>query len=90
MASKPITLLFALALGILAGCVEGRGYSRRDDTPQLPFDPDTTEYCTWWIDNDGSSSCREILSDWIISLDDFRRWVSPPFKISYELTRLIR
>ncbi|KAL2834118.1 hypothetical protein BJY01DRAFT_253182 [Aspergillus pseudoustus] len=52
-----------------------RGYVRRGgDTPQLPYDPDTTPYCTWWVDNAGSSSCQNILSDWLISLDDFRRW----------------
>ncbi|OQD88154.1 hypothetical protein PENANT_c004G11451 [Penicillium antarcticum] len=31
---------------------------RRDETPQLPYDPNTTPYCTWWA----------------ISMADFVRW----------------
>ncbi|KAL2814000.1 hypothetical protein BJX63DRAFT_442661 [Aspergillus granulosus] len=49
-------------------------WSSPQQTPQLSYNPDTTLYCTWWIDNDVSSSCRDILSDWIISLEDFRCW----------------
>ncbi|CBF71205.1 hypothetical protein AN6664.2 [Aspergillus nidulans FGSC A4] len=73
MVPNPVFLL-TLALSLAKTSLAVRGYSRRVDTPQLPFDPNTTPYCTWWIDNDGSSSCSDILSDWIISLDDFRRW----------------
>ncbi|KAL3452698.1 hypothetical protein BJX65DRAFT_302607 [Aspergillus insuetus] len=67
------SIFLAAVLGASTG-LAARGYVRRDNTPELPYDPDTTPYCTWWIDNDGSSSCRHILSDWRISLNDFRRW----------------
>ncbi|KAL3486232.1 hypothetical protein BJX62DRAFT_228928 [Aspergillus germanicus] len=66
--------ILTLTLSLFTTSLAVRGYSRRDDTPQLPFDPNTTPYCTSWVDNDGSSSCSDILSDWIISLEDFRRW----------------
>ncbi|KAL4862725.1 hypothetical protein BDV12DRAFT_207026 [Aspergillus spectabilis] len=68
MARRALVLLTA-ALN-LSACLASHNYTRRDDTPQLPYDPDTTPYCTWWIDNDGSSSCTEILSAWVISLED--------------------
>ncbi|KAL5040783.1 hypothetical protein BDW71DRAFT_213866 [Aspergillus fruticulosus] len=61
MVPNPVFLL-TLALGLSTTSLAVRGYSRRVDTPQLPFDPNTTP------------SCSDILSDWIISLDDFRRW----------------
>ncbi|KAJ5165060.1 uncharacterized protein N7500_006890 [Penicillium coprophilum] len=47
---------------------------RRDETPSMSYDPETTSYCTWWWDNDGSIACENIPSAWGISLADFRRW----------------
>lgn len=52
---------------------------RRDETPSMPYDPDTTSHCTWWWDNDGSIACSDIPSTWGITLEDFRRWVSFDF-----------
>lgn len=45
-------------------------------TPQLPFDPNTSPYCTYWIDNNGEEVCAEIPEWWGISMADFLRWVS--------------
>ncbi|KAH8432867.1 uncharacterized protein LDX57_010497 [Aspergillus melleus] len=47
---------------------------RRDDTPRMPHDPNTTPYCTWWIDNDGSMACTDVPPYWAISMEDFVRW----------------
>ncbi|KAH7030631.1 uncharacterized protein B0I36DRAFT_348837 [Microdochium trichocladiopsis] len=44
------------------------------DQPNFPFDPSTSAKCTWWVDNDGWISCTEMLSEWGISLQDFRSW----------------
>jgi hypothetical protein len=66
------SIFLASVLGVSMSLTT-RGYVRRDDTPQLPYGPETTPYCTWWIDNDGSSSCQDILSTWLIPLNDFRR-----------------
>ncbi|KAF2004067.1 carbohydrate-binding module family 50 protein [Amniculicola lignicola CBS 123094] len=47
---------------------------KRDETPGLPFDPNTSKYCTWWYDNDGSVSCSGMPGAWGMSLADFLRW----------------
>jgi hypothetical protein len=49
--------------------------SRRDEKPLLPYDPNTTESCTWWFENDGSVACDDMPAAWAITLADFRRWV---------------
>lgn len=46
-----------------------------DAKPNLPYDPNTTSYCTWWIDYNGSDACKDILASNWIELVDFRRWV---------------
>lgn len=60
--------------GALAA-VAGKSKYRRDETPNFPYDPDTTSYCTWWWDNDGSISCNDIPAVWGVTLEDFLRWV---------------
>lgn len=77
--------LLLLMLGLV-----GLGSARlfRDDTPQLPHDPNTSPHCTWWLDYDGTETCEEIL-DWnMITMAQFVRWVSgvPGFVIDQELT----
>jgi hypothetical protein len=53
-----------------------RGKYRRDSKPQYSYDPNTTKYCSWWIDNDGSVACSSLPDAWFISMADFLRWVS--------------
>ncbi|KAJ8117941.1 hypothetical protein OPT61_g989 [Boeremia exigua] len=48
--------------------------SKRDEKPLLPYDPNTTEYCTWWFENDGSVACTDMPATWAITLADLRRW----------------
>jgi hypothetical protein len=48
----------------------------RDAVPHYPSYPDTTSYCSWWWDNDGSISCEEMPDAWGFTWDDFVRWVS--------------
>ncbi|KAL4920060.1 hypothetical protein BDW62DRAFT_199150 [Aspergillus aurantiobrunneus] len=60
--------------GALAA-VAGKAKYRRDETPNFPSDPDTTSYCTWWWDNDGSIPCSDMPAVWGITLEDFLRWV---------------
>ncbi|KAI4858574.1 hypothetical protein F4820DRAFT_442209 [Hypoxylon rubiginosum] len=43
-------------------------------TPSLSYDPNTTSYCTWWVDLTTTVSCTSLLSDNLITLDTFRRW----------------
>jgi hypothetical protein len=48
---------------------------RRDVTPNLPYDPNTSKDCTWWVDYDGSQACEAMLENELTNLADFRRWV---------------
>lgn len=50
--------------------------SVRGLTPQFPYHPDTTEFCTWWWDNDGLIACEDMPDAWFIDREDFLRWVS--------------
>lgn len=51
--------------------------ARDGATPSLAYDPSTTSYCTWWVDLTAITSCASLLSDNLINLDTFRRWVRP-------------
>ncbi|KAJ5874552.1 uncharacterized protein N7529_002982 [Penicillium soppii] len=67
--------LYLLATGLTLSIAFARpNVVRRDETPQLPYDPNTTPYCTWWVDDDGSSKCADIPGYWAISMADFVRW----------------
>lgn len=46
------------------------------ETPKLTVDPNTTKYCSYWIDNSGQEVCEEIPEWWAITMADFIRWVS--------------
>ncbi|KAI1860817.1 uncharacterized protein JN550_011279 [Neoarthrinium moseri] len=45
-----------------------------DAQPNYPSDPNTTPYCSWWWDNDGSIPCEDMPDAWGITMDDFVRW----------------
>jgi len=49
--------------------------ARDGSIPGLPFDPNTTKHCSWWLDLKSAKNCADILADNTISLDTFRRWV---------------
>lgn len=45
--------------------------------PGYKTDPNTTKYCSFWYDNQGSSSCQDIVADFVSgTMEDFLRWVS--------------
>jgi hypothetical protein len=50
--------------------------SRDGPTPSLSFDPNTSQYCSWWLDVSVEYACSALLEDNYISLEEFRRWVS--------------
>ncbi|KAJ4169798.1 hypothetical protein NW754_005946 [Fusarium falciforme] len=43
-------------------------------SPKYPSHPDTTKFCSWWWDNDGSIACKDMPDAWSISMEDFLRW----------------
>lgn len=75
------TILASIALGIspVAGAKAATRRRLLDGgAPGLPYDPDTTPYCTWWIDYSSAVPCEQILSSNFITLDEFRGMVSIP------------
>jgi hypothetical protein len=50
--------------------------TRGRSLPSLPHDPNTTSYCSWWVDLSSAQSCPSLISDNAITLDTFRRWVT--------------
>lgn len=66
----------ALALGVLFPLLgDATNISRRGGKPGLPYDPNTSSECTWWVDYDGSSDCATMLETNFVLLSDFQRWV---------------
>ncbi|KAK2029532.1 LysM domain-containing protein [Colletotrichum zoysiae] len=53
----------------------GVAHNRRDgSSPSLTYDPNTSSYCTWWVDLTSAKSCSTLLSENTIDLVSFRRW----------------
>jgi hypothetical protein len=48
---------------------------RDGPSPGLNYDPNTTSYCTWWMDVKTDTTCSNALADNQITLEEFRRWV---------------
>jgi hypothetical protein len=67
---------FLFAAGAMAGVAVAGRVAARDMVPADPFDPNTTKYCSWWYDNDGSIPCSQVPDANFISMADFLRWVS--------------
>jgi LysM repeat protein len=43
-------------------------------SPKLPVHKDTSKYCSYWYDNDGSLACQDILEPFLITLEQLLRW----------------
>lgn len=69
----PAIFLFALTRGVASASSRA---VRRGSQPLYYFDPGTTSYCSWWVDNDGTLDCSSVPDEWFITLEDFLRWVS--------------
>lgn len=70
----------ALAVTGLSNALAGdsdqqAGLLARASSPRFPFDENTSQYCTFWYENDGSMPCTEALDLFSVSLEDFVRWV---------------
>lgn len=62
-------------LGLSRGATINKA-ARDGSRPSLPYDPNTTPYCTWWIDLAQGQSCDQVARDNFIDLATLRRWVS--------------
>ncbi|KFG84795.1 LysM domain-containing protein [Metarhizium anisopliae] len=75
LAPSVAALAVAASSGVLDSIVEqGVNLRARQSNPRFSFDPNTSSYCTFWYDNDGSIPCTEILGLFSVSIDDFIRW----------------
>ncbi|KAH0592099.1 hypothetical protein MHUMG1_10147 [Metarhizium humberi] len=75
LAPSVTALAVAASSGVLDSIVEqGVNLRARQSNPRFSFDPNTSSYCTFWYDNDGSIPCTEILGLFSVSIDDFIRW----------------
>ncbi|KAF4434503.1 Autolysin [Fusarium acutatum] len=43
-------------------------------SPKYPTHQDTSKYCSYWYDNDGSIPCQDILEPYLITMADLLRW----------------
>ncbi|KAG8408033.1 hypothetical protein J3459_018269 [Metarhizium acridum] len=59
---------------LAGGSSQEAGLQARASRPRFPFDKNTSPYCTFWYENDGSMPCTEALELFSVSLEDFVRW----------------
>ncbi|KAI1747118.1 LysM domain-containing protein [Xylaria castorea] len=73
---RQVPFLFCLAAARLGlGAVVNERLTSRSDTPKYPYDPNTSEYCSYWVDiTSASTKCTSLPGQWGISLEDFLRW----------------
>jgi hypothetical protein len=64
--------LFQVAHGAPAAHVAARDGA----SPGLTYDPNSSSYCTWWLDATDAKACGTVLLENGITLEQFRRWVS--------------
>ncbi|KAI1158056.1 carbohydrate-binding module family 50 protein [Nemania serpens] len=58
-----------------AGLGLGARLASRGDTPALPYDPNTSKYCDYWVDiTSANTKCSSLPGQWGITLADFLRW----------------
>ncbi|KAL0930177.1 LysM domain-containing protein [Colletotrichum truncatum] len=67
-----------LASGLIAPVAAGRSarllQTRDGPSPALPYAPDTSTYCSWWVDVRAGTTCDAIANENFISLEQFKRW----------------
>lgn len=69
-------VLLLASVGPALGHVARNKLVARAETPQFPFDPNTSKYCSYWLDNSASGlQCTQVPAQWGISMADFLRWV---------------
>ncbi|KAI0186046.1 LysM domain-containing protein [Xylaria flabelliformis] len=73
---RQLPILFCLAAARLGlGAVVNERLTARGDTPKYPYDPNTSEYCSYWVDiTSDNTKCTSLPDQWGISLEDFLRW----------------
>ena len=74
-------LAWAVLWSPVIGLVTGDRMEAQAETPSLPYDPNTSPYCSYWVDyTDSRLTCDRIPSQWNIAKADFLRWVRAAVK----------
>ncbi|KAF2819907.1 hypothetical protein CC86DRAFT_398182 [Ophiobolus disseminans] len=74
MFSSSSSLLLLTSFFQAVACGTTRFVPRDGSSPSLPYNDNTSKYCSWWIDYNSVTTCSALVSDNFISLEDFRRW----------------
>jgi hypothetical protein len=76
MALKSSFLLFLASIGTVSCHVVRKQHVARGTKPRFSYDPNSSQYCSYWIDNvDANLKCDQVPSQWDIPLSSFLRWV---------------
>jgi len=51
-----------------------------NSSPKFTYDPNTSEYCVWWLDSDGTWTCPLIASIYGAAVEDLLIWVRSPLR----------
>ncbi|KAK4137748.1 carbohydrate-binding module family 50 protein [Trichocladium antarcticum] len=74
----PSAPTLVLASGLIAAVAAGRSArvlkARDGPSPSLPHDPNTSSYCSWWVDINSATSCDALIAENWITMADLRRW----------------
>ncbi|KAK3324512.1 hypothetical protein B0T19DRAFT_464619 [Cercophora scortea] len=79
MSSILTIIVLALSTGIATSTASATPpfIARRDKQNAIPkyrYDPNTTRYCFWWLDSDGSWTCDRVEREYGVSMVDFHQW----------------
>jgi hypothetical protein len=74
----PLLVATASLFDAAFGAAVAHIVARDGPAPSLPFDPNTSSSCVWWADLSSPTDCSSFLSESLLTLEQFRRWVSDP------------
>ena len=70
-----VPTLALLSAGVIGETPRNHRRAKQLSIPKYHYDPDTTRYCSWWVDNEGTWTCDRIETELEVSMIDFQQWV---------------
>ncbi|KAJ1337363.1 peptidoglycan DL-endopeptidase LytF [Microdochium nivale] len=61
-------------LSVLAAVAAPRALAHVVKRQSMPHDPNSSPYCSWYIDSESGETCNNVLNTWGLSMADFVRW----------------
>ena len=71
---RPYSVFLFGALALFAHVAAAK-FKPLSETPIYPYDSNTTPYCSYWFDSDGSLSCQDLYDIFALNPTNFIRWV---------------